>query len=310
MNDKNIQSAHWSSYWSSGILTSLPQDFRENYDGEIASFWNACFEQLEDRAKILDVCCGNGPLSLLAHQNNPSFDIHGVDSAFIDSTKIIKRFPNLSSSLEKITLHSGVKIEEFEQPEGSFDLIVSQYGVEYSDLKTTAKKLFQLLKADGELRFICHSPSSEILGYMQAEYQEYRLLIDNGFFKMVEEYDHTAEAFEHLSGSIGSCFENLKIYVENHESGLYRSLLGNLEKLSKMTYDQLESNYNTLLGFFTQVRYGYSRLVDMLRVNALILNEEVWYKEFLECGFVLIDSGELKYGEAHNVGAFYSFRKA
>ncbi|MEP1743589.1 MAG: class I SAM-dependent methyltransferase [Kangiellaceae bacterium] len=309
MNDNNLQTAHWSSYWSSGALTSLPEDFKVNYDGEIASFWSDIFNDLPNGARVLDVCCGNGPLSLLAIQNNSTFEIHGVDSANVNPKAIIHRYPNLEQSINKISFYSNTKIEDFDAENESFDIVISQYGLEYTNLEVTSKKLYQLLRPGGKLRIISHSVTSEMLEFMQSEYREYRLLIDNGFFRMVEEYDRSEVAYQSLVESIKSCFDNLNIYLEKQESRFYRSLLAGLGKLGQMNYEQFELNYNAMLGFFTQIRYGYSRLVDMLQANSLIHNEENWYKDFLNSGFELEKTGELMYASEHNVGNYFSFKK-
>ena len=47
-------------------MTSLPQDFAANYDGEVAEFWQAAFAQVPPAGRMIDLCTGNGAIALLA----------------------------------------------------------------------------------------------------------------------------------------------------------------------------------------------------------------------------------------------------
>ena len=54
------QIAAWSSYWSEGNTTSLPNLFAGNYSGDVLRFWNEAFDTLEDNSRVLDICTGFG----------------------------------------------------------------------------------------------------------------------------------------------------------------------------------------------------------------------------------------------------------
>ena len=85
------QSDHWSDYWSRGSLTSLPQDFAANYDGEVAEFWQGAFSGLDDTGRMIDLCTGNGAIALLAAEyfasEKPDIEIVAVDATTFTGTR-------------------------------------------------------------------------------------------------------------------------------------------------------------------------------------------------------------------------------
>ena len=56
---------HWSEYWKTGVLTSLPSDFKENYDGELYEYWESVLLAQQTPLRVLDVCTGNGAVAIL-----------------------------------------------------------------------------------------------------------------------------------------------------------------------------------------------------------------------------------------------------
>ena len=82
-------SDHWSEYWSRGCLTSLPEDFAANYDGEIAEFWRNAFQSVPAGGSVIDLCTGNGAIALLAAEyatrEEQDLSITAVDGATVNS---------------------------------------------------------------------------------------------------------------------------------------------------------------------------------------------------------------------------------
>ena len=66
-------------------MTSLPQDFTANYDGEVAEFWSTAFKEIPEQGSMIDLCTGNGAIALLAAEqvskSGHLFEITAVDAA-------------------------------------------------------------------------------------------------------------------------------------------------------------------------------------------------------------------------------------
>src|SRR5690554_1543049 len=119
---------HWSNYWASGIQTSLPQDFKNNYDGEIYQFWEQVVADIPSGGRILDVCTGNGAVALIlakiAVATGREFKITAVDISQIN-TKYIKQ-NNPRAHTDMIEFSSGHAVEELNTFIGrQQDMIVS-----------------------------------------------------------------------------------------------------------------------------------------------------------------------------------------
>ena len=157
-NSKKI--AAWSSYWSEGNITSLPNLFAENYGGNVLRFWNESFANLREDSRLLDICTGNGAIALLARDyadhRKICCEIHAVDVAEIR--------PNSSehgdSTRNTIQFHSGVAVEATHCRSDYFDLIVGQFALEYCNIDDAAKELSRVAKENGALVLMLHHANS------------------------------------------------------------------------------------------------------------------------------------------------------
>ena len=157
-NSKKI--AAWSSYWSEGNITSLPNLFAENYGGDVRRFWNDAFATLQDNSRLLDICTGNGAIALLArdHANRRKIrcEIHAVDVAEIQSNN----HDGSDSTSNNILFRSGVAVEATHCRSGYFDLIVGQFALEYCNIEDAIKELSRIAKEDGTLVLMMHHANS------------------------------------------------------------------------------------------------------------------------------------------------------
>ena len=149
--------ASWSRYWSSGVLHSCPGSFRGNYDGAIAQFWQSAFLALKPGQRVLDIATGNGALPRL---------LLGLDGGHdylceVDAIDLAQLAPGWLSSLDgtqraRLHLHSGVMAEQLPFAEGRFDLVISQYGIEYTDLDNALIEAARVLAPHGRLCLLMH----------------------------------------------------------------------------------------------------------------------------------------------------------
>lgn len=152
---------HWSDYWEQGHLTSFGADFSGNYSGVLKDIWQPVFENLPNSFKVLDICTGNGALPLLIQgyfENKArSGHIIGLDLASVQQPDTSPLNSNI-----KVELMGGVNCEEL-PVDGPFDLVMSQFGIEYSNLDKTLPEVSRVLASQGKVNLVCHHVQSLII---------------------------------------------------------------------------------------------------------------------------------------------------
>jgi len=311
--DMNSDLNHWSNYWNSGNLTSLPQDFLENYDGEIASFWETSFKLLPKQSNILDLCTGNGAIALLACSYSKIFEMDfrvvGVDAAKIEKQSITHKYPHLEGELHNIQFISECKIEDIDLPSAKFELITSQYGIEYCNWQQSAKQVSRLLKPGGYFAFISHAKSTAILKFMEREKEEYESLQSLGLFSVFASYFNRKFRYKETVKKLNKIQKKILELHKLRPSDLFWGVLSFLQRIinmDKTTFVRLEKEIESM---YMQYRYAYVRLQDIVAVSHKIDNEPEWYLVFEKEGLKLDKEGEILQTGHHNAGKYYQFSR-
>lgn len=306
---------HWSEYWASGALTSLPQDFVANYDGEVEDFWCATLADLNDGAKILDVCSGNLALPLLfaeyAERQAVNFSITAADLAKIDKSVVAKRFPRQANLIAQIELLSETAIEQIDQHLGgsAFDLISSQYGLEYCELEVVAEKLLQLLKPNGRLAFVSHAADTTILSLMRAENEAFMQLQTIGVFDVLGDFCSGSLKVAQLQKKLPKLLPQIDDLIRAKPNQLLQVIYQALQGLNRLSLGRLLREKHAVDEFVQQHLSANLRTKDLLSVSEKIIAEPHWYSVFVEKGLVLEQQGQILYRNRHNAGHFYVFAK-
>lgn len=300
---------HWSNYWHSGVQTSLPQDFKANYDGAIHSYWQTIVRQLDDNAKVTDVCTGNGAVALIladiANSQNLSLAINAVDISQINTDSI--RHNNPSAVTQMITFISDCAVEQLDQTVSlPQDLIVSQYGLEYSDLKQSAPAIVKSLKPGGYLVFIAHSPKSAVFNFMQQEEAIYAWLEQVGLLALFKKYAEKQVNAEKFKKTLLTLLSQHKPNPAFRGEPLFSSWLQIIARIRVMEASQLIRQRSSIKSFVEQHVFARQRANDMLQV-AKKLSDDGWIKPLLTSGLSLRNKQALYYQNNHMVGDCYEF---
>jgi ubiquinone/menaquinone biosynthesis C-methylase UbiE len=312
MVSQNIE--HWSGYWSQGNITSLPVDFRDNYDREIKHFWFEQFKQLPESAVILDVCTGNGAIALLAaefsdiHQKN--FSIIAVDAASIDIAAIKSRYPQLEPYLNQIQFKPSTRIEELSFDDDSFDLICSQYGIEYCQWDVSSKKFAALLKPGGLQVFVSHAQDTSIIEKMKSEYNEYQVMEPIKFFSRIKKLIRNDASQKELEGIMKEVAGELNKTLMTRVSPVLQSLMEASKFVLTSSNEKYKANRDKLFTFLKSLIHARARLQDLLDVHQRLSAEPEWYNHFAKSGVERIDNGKLVYNNKHPAGDFYIYKKS
>ena len=283
----------------------MPQDFSENYEGEILAFWHEAFAGLSEGASILDICTGNGAIALLAQQysdeHNKHFQVTAVDAAQIDSDVIAERFPNLKNALQKIEFIDEQPLESMSL-DSSFDLITSQYGVEYADWDGAAKSVKAHLKSPGSLRIMTHAPNTDITTYMKKERQDYDYLERINFFKAIAMVLKKQTNFSAFKKAIKTILKQLKTAYKFKANPMIEGIMNFCQHTLNSTNEQFENERAMLTSFYNDHRSAYNRMIDILTVSERIELSPDWHDVFAEQGLQLNSKNNVYQNGQHLAG--------
>ena len=151
-------SEYWTNYWSQGHLTSFGDAKNYNYQGDLANNWTRFFQQFQSGQKvILDVGTGNGALIDLALSEGLCVDnmLIGVDYAKLSVPQHLQ--------VNNVRFLQSTNVEQLPLEDESIDVVISQYGIEYSNLDKSLTEVFRILKQGGCFRFVVHASNSVIV---------------------------------------------------------------------------------------------------------------------------------------------------
>ncbi|MFC3716871.1 class I SAM-dependent methyltransferase [Luteimonas soli] len=163
-HDNAHRQAAWSRYWKQDVLHSLPGSFSGNYAGRIERFWLDSFSDLGSGRRMLDIATGNGPIPQLACTHCAG---HAAGMPRIDAIDLAQVAPAWVSSQpatcrDALHFHSGVSAEALPFDDASFDLVTSQYGIEYCDDARTTPEVARVLVPGGRVALLLHHADSRL----------------------------------------------------------------------------------------------------------------------------------------------------
>ena len=149
------RAAVWTRYWATGVAHSCAGSYDERYEGPIEKFWLSCFNGLPLGARVLDVGTGNGPVPrlLLSLPERPDLRCDAIDLAQI-APAWLNALP--ATSQTRLNFHGQCGIESNPFPDACFECIVSQWGLEYSELSKSIPEVLRLLKPGGSIGLVMH----------------------------------------------------------------------------------------------------------------------------------------------------------
>lgn len=146
----------WSRYWARGATHSCAGSYDDRYGGAFAAFWNEAHARTAPGARVLDIGTGNGAVPRLLCSLRPDLDmrIDAVDIASLPMSDWTKDYPRVD-----LRVHRDVRAEALPFEDSSFDLVVSQFGVEYAERGAFAE-LVRVLARNGAVALVMHHTRS------------------------------------------------------------------------------------------------------------------------------------------------------
>ena len=181
MSENKLRKDSWSRYWKGGALHSCGGSFDGNYADSIGAFWRTVFAPLTSASHVLDVATGNGALPKLLLDAKPDAaqmpQVHAIDLAAIDPPW---RQGYAADRIGRVQFHAGVAAENLPFANGSFDLVISQYGLEYADLERATDELVRVLKPGAQVALVLHHAESLPVRLGASECKQIDWLLQSG----------------------------------------------------------------------------------------------------------------------------------
>lgn len=304
---------HWSDYWAAGRLTSLPDDFAANYEGEIAAFWSAQFRDVPEGGRMLDVCTGNGPIPLLAAADFAARGNHvelvAIDAASIDPATVASKYPALASLVARVRFVGNSPIESHELPAAHFDLVTSQYGIEYADWDAAARQVAHALKPGGRLAVICHCASPDMLQNNLALARDFEHLDRIGVLGALRRFLDGTLSFSRMQRAVQAAGPELATAYRHGGTEMLQFVLVGLERIRSMDKNTIRAHRLDMRDFLRYLELGHARCLDLLRVNQALQANPQWYRVFEAAGLSLRDSGDVHLADGRLMGRAHRFEK-
>lgn len=179
MTDKNAK--NWDNYWQGRASQNSGNALIEvgiERNHELKQFWHELFSSEPKTTKIIDFACGAG--SVLDHAYKLGIlDLTGLDVSEKALEVMSQKIPDAKTVCAPVN-RTGLEAE-------SFDLVVSQFGVEYAgnkdNLFNAFKEMYRTLRSGGRIVVIAHADDSVIMKGCQTSLRQINLIKNSEFIE-------------------------------------------------------------------------------------------------------------------------------
>ena len=161
----------WSLFWRQGHSTTFGDYFKQGYEGAVADWWKSTLDALPANPVIMEVGCGNCSLLPAMITSGIGGKYLGVDLARVELSPVARE--GLAESGIEVVLHPETPAEEIPEPDMSVDLVVSVFGIEYSDLDRSLPEVLRLLQPGRQFRALLHHDASVVTSMSRRAIAEY-----------------------------------------------------------------------------------------------------------------------------------------
>ena len=173
-DDDDTRRQAWSAYWAQGALHSCTGSFDARYSGAIGDFWDTFFADLAQEERVLDLATGNGALPQRLWEREGTTEGLRIDAVDLAALAPPWYRPDVHRG---ITFRSGVAMEALPYPDGTFDRVTSQFGLEYARRPEALSECVRVSRPGGSLAFVLHHAGSVLASVGRVELENQASLL-------------------------------------------------------------------------------------------------------------------------------------
>jgi SAM-dependent methyltransferase len=158
----NRRQESWTRYWAGGAVHSCGTSYGEYYGGAIASFWRKVHDDTPAGSRLLDLATGSGAIPRLWRSWRSADTWDAVDLAATVP-------PWATEAGAGMRFHAAVRAESLPFPAAGFDLVTSQYGLEYCDLTLAVPEILRVRAPGGHVALVLHHAQSRPVSLARTE---------------------------------------------------------------------------------------------------------------------------------------------
>lgn len=210
-SDQNSIKVAWDNYWSGAASTGKPRAHETDHPA-FRGLWSEFFSSVaQPNLKLLDIASGDGIVPQVALDSMAAVDprVTCCDSSQAALSTIENQLPNIQTRCcDAADLPFGTE---------SFDLVTSQFGIEYAT-HSAIQEACRVLKPGGGLQFILHLHGGDIYQKCQANRNAAEEFIASQFV------EQAISVVDILSRKQGSSESNKKIPLEVIKPGIEKTV--------------------------------------------------------------------------------------
>ncbi len=297
----------WNTYWT-GDKDGPAFSNHGDSQPALLEFWRSNLneflqERKDQQIKSLDLACGNGAVTQLIHQSKGEavVELHCLDASSSALNNVQALLPEVKTVLSSM--------QPIELADGKFDLVVSQYGVEYAGLNAFDEAA-RMVAPNGAIFMVVHMVGSLIEAESKANFSAISELIDSNFVDQTievlnsvrarikvdnaETQNNYNQAFKNLNEGIQSVEGILTQYGLHIASGtvqrLYNDVANIIENIQKYDLDEVQA---WLVNMRSELHAFKTRMQTM--VDAALSQDEFndLSKRYASYGFTVTKEGTL-----------------
>lgn len=223
----------WSLYWQGSHQESCIANKGFEDQKILSDIWHELALSIDPNCTILDLATGNGsvPNSLLKFSEK--FKITGVDYANINPKKYIEK----NSLLDLVDFIPNIDITTLPFVDNQFDIITSQFGLEYSMLDISIHEFVRVLKPKGKFFFVMHHTKSEIVAPAHNKIKEFNFLRKSDLLILFEAFLNGTKSLNELDLLGQKIVEDLSVNKSQEVTGQIFNAINKLIELKRQGED-------------------------------------------------------------------------
>jgi SAM-dependent methyltransferase len=244
----------WRDFWKFNLRESCLPENPETAK-QIAESWEWWFGGCADGSRVLDVATGNGIVLVhaasAARKGNKKFDLTGIDLADIAPAKYVT---DLDPDVRDAAFHGSVAAENMPFDDASFDVIASQFGLEYAKPDKALAEVTRVAAPGAKLLWLAHSPDSAVVQQQLQQIDEVDyLLASRGpvyFMKNLIDRHRRHKDIRYSLDNLYAVFADAEQYRRKHPpavivSEVCREFAQTVDRLRQVRPDDLERMIKT-----------------------------------------------------------------